>query len=284
MLSCERREATLQHIISLGAGVQSSTMALMAAAGEITPMPSSAIFADTQAEPRAVYEWLDWLEKQLPFPVHRVTAGNLAIDSTRIRTSRSGKKYQWPSPPAFTKAPGGGTSGMLMRQCTADYKLAPIFRKMRQLLPGRGSQITQWIGISSDELQRARPARPAQSRWLTNRWPLVELHMTRLHCIEWMRAHGYPTPPRSACIFCPYHSNAEWRRLKNEAQDEFRLAVEYEAKLQQVYREVEGFRGTVWLHRDLVPLDTVDLTADDRQSEMFDEHGFAVECEGMCGV
>ena len=40
------------HIITLGAGVQSSTMALMAAHGEITPMPKCAIFADTQDEPQ----------------------------------------------------------------------------------------------------------------------------------------------------------------------------------------------------------------------------------------
>ena len=61
------------HIISLGAGVQSSTMALMAAAGEITPMPTCAIFADTQDEPASVYKWLDWLEPKLPFPslIHR---------------------------------------------------------------------------------------------------------------------------------------------------------------------------------------------------------------------
>jgi len=52
-------------------------MALMAAHDEIAPMPVAAIFADTQAEPKAVYEWLDWLEKQLPFPIHRVTAGKL---------------------------------------------------------------------------------------------------------------------------------------------------------------------------------------------------------------
>ena len=39
------------HIISLGAGVQSSTMALMAAHGLITPHPVAAIFADTQDEP-----------------------------------------------------------------------------------------------------------------------------------------------------------------------------------------------------------------------------------------
>jgi len=64
-------------VISLGAGVQSSTMALMAAHGEITPMPDYAIFADTQAEPSHIYSWLDWLETQLPFPVLRVTAGSL---------------------------------------------------------------------------------------------------------------------------------------------------------------------------------------------------------------
>jgi 3'-phosphoadenosine 5'-phosphosulfate sulfotransferase (PAPS reductase)/FAD synthetase len=64
------------NILSLGAGVQSSTMALMAAHGEL-PMPDCAIFADTQWEPKAIYKHLDWLEKQLPFPVHRVTAGSL---------------------------------------------------------------------------------------------------------------------------------------------------------------------------------------------------------------
>jgi hypothetical protein len=39
-------------VLSLGAGVQSSTMALMAAKGEIIPMPDCAIFADTGAEPK----------------------------------------------------------------------------------------------------------------------------------------------------------------------------------------------------------------------------------------
>ena len=65
------------NVLSLGAGVQSTVMALMAGGGEIKPMPDCAIFADTQFEPQGVYEHLDWLETQLPFPVHRVTEGNL---------------------------------------------------------------------------------------------------------------------------------------------------------------------------------------------------------------
>ena len=44
------------QILSLGAGVQSSTLALMAARGEITPMPDASVFADTQAEPPSA-EW-----------------------------------------------------------------------------------------------------------------------------------------------------------------------------------------------------------------------------------
>jgi hypothetical protein len=49
------------RVISLGAGVQSTTMALMAAHGELTPTPDFAVFADTGNEPAAVYEHLKWL-------------------------------------------------------------------------------------------------------------------------------------------------------------------------------------------------------------------------------
>lgn len=271
--------APMKHIISLGAGVQSSTMALMAAHGEITPMPDCAIFADTQSEPRKVYEWLDWLETQLPFPVYRVTKGNLRIDSLRLRVSKTGNKYQKSSPPLFTTE-NGKSSGLLMRQCTQDYKLQPIYKKMRELI-GKNGRATQWLGISMDELQRVRQVRPDKEKWLSNRWPLIDARMTRQHCLDWMRDKGYPKPPRSACTFCPYHSNHEWLQL---SANEFEEAVEYEKQIQQTFAGVSGFRGTVYLHRDLVPLDQVDLTADNRQCEMFDEYGFAVECEGMCGV
>lgn len=65
--------------LSLGAGVQSTTMALMAAHGEVGPMPDCAIFADTGWEPKAVYEHLEWLMSPnvLPFPVHIVSGGNI---------------------------------------------------------------------------------------------------------------------------------------------------------------------------------------------------------------
>jgi 3'-phosphoadenosine 5'-phosphosulfate sulfotransferase (PAPS reductase)/FAD synthetase len=116
------------NIVSLGAGVQSSVMALMAAHGELGPMPDCAIFADTQFEPASVYTHLDWLETQLPFPVHRVTAGNIKTD-TISGLNTTGQKFS--VIPFFTG------SGMGRRQCTREYKISPIRRKISELLVGK---------------------------------------------------------------------------------------------------------------------------------------------------
>ena len=50
-------------------------MALMAAKGIIEPYPDACIFADTQAEPDAVAEHLEWLKTELPFPIYIVSKG-----------------------------------------------------------------------------------------------------------------------------------------------------------------------------------------------------------------
>ena len=47
-------------IISLGAGVQSSAMAIMSAKGDFPPV-DCAIFADTGYEPKAVYKYLEYI-------------------------------------------------------------------------------------------------------------------------------------------------------------------------------------------------------------------------------
>lgn len=276
----------MKHIISLGAGVQSSTMALMAAAGEITPMPDCAIFADTQSEPRAVYEHLLWLVQELPFPVHSVTAGSLR---DQILAATRGERRMDARPPFFLS-----TGGMLNRQCTQDYKILPIQRKQRELIGLAKGQhwpkevvIEQWIGISLDEEQRAKVSRIAA---VHHRWPLLELHMTREDCLRWLRAKGFPIPSKSACTFCPYHDNALWRDMKANDPESWADAVRVDEAIRNGVKNRSNKKplspAKWYLHRELVPLDQVDLRSaeDAGQQRMFDEHGFAVECEGMCGV
>jgi|SRR6188768_103651 len=261
------------RVLSLGAGVQSSTLALMAAHGEID-MPDCAIFADTQSEPDSVYKWLDWLEKQLPYPVHRVTKGNLGKAATVVHTSKDGNSYQRSAPPAWITE-GDGRVNLLMRQCTFDYKIDPIRKELRRL-GGKASGVEQYIGISLDETHRMKPARDA---WITNRWPLIEKGISRHNCIAWMLAKGYPTPPRSSCSFCPYHSNAEWKKLKNDEPEAFEEAVQFEVKFQKTMTEVKGFRGTPYLHRSCIPLSDIDFNAPSPQIDMFGD-----DCAGVCGV
>lgn len=262
------------HIISLGAGVQSSTMALMAAKGEIGPMPTCAVFADTQAEPKSVYVWLDWLEKQLPFPVKRVTSGSLTEISTTPRISKkSGTKYLPHAIPAFVLNENG-TRGMTLRQCTDKHKLSPL----RKAILSEAETAIVWIGISIDEATRMKTSNHSK---ITHRWPLIEAGMSRRDCIKWMETNGHPNPPRSACTYCPYHNDNEWRRLRDDEPEAFLEAVEYERRLQEAFKQVPALTGTPFLHATRVPLSEVDFSTEEERGQI---NMFENECEGMCGV
>lgn len=275
--------ATPFNYISLGAGVQSSTMALMAAAGEIKPMPDAAIFADTHAEPASVYRWLDWLEKQLPFQVVRVSRGSLTDEALRLRTFRNDPSRRWVKSliPAHV-ANADGTKGIMGRQCTFNYNVEMLEKTARRLARIRRGEkqkmVTQWIGISADEIYRMKPARHP---WIQHRWPLIEMEMTREKCLAWMEARGFQTPPRSACTYCPFHSDYEWRRLRDEEPAEFARAVQFERQLQAVKALTDNMAGVPYLHASLQPLDSVDFSTDTERGQGL---LWGNDCTGMCGV
>lgn len=262
------------HIISLGAGVQSSTMSLMAAAGEITPMPVAAIFADTQAEPKSVYTWLDWLEKQLPFPVVRVSKGSLALKTITFYYSKKNNKVTVSGIPAFIQNKDG-TQGIMTRQCTKDFKVSPVDKAITEQMKKFNSRTAiKWIGISTDEIYRIKDSRRSTVK---HRWPMIELKMGRYDCLLWMNRNGFPEPPRSACIFCPYRSNKEWRSLDEQ---DFQSAVKFEQDFQSA---VNGgsLIGKPWLHRSMKPLSEVDFSTEEERGQL---NMFNEECTGMCGV
>ena len=136
-------------VLSLGAGVQSSVLALMAEAGELHRIPDAAVFADTQWEPQSVYDHLDWLEKQVSFPIYRITHGD-------IRSDRGAAQM-----PVHAMKPDGKAS-VTWRNCTRDYKVNVIAREVKRLLGYeprqhvKGKWVEQWIGISTDEIGRMK--------------------------------------------------------------------------------------------------------------------------------
>jgi hypothetical protein len=272
----ENRKKALT-VISLGAGVQSSTMALMAADGEL-PKPDCAIFADTGNEPKSVMRYLEFLKKVLPYPVYIVSKGNITEDM--INSIKNNTKF--PTAPFFTQNVITGKKGMLRRQCTSDYKIQPIKKKLRELCNigykkhfPKDKYIEQWIGISTDEIQRMKPSRDP---YILNRHPLIELKMSRQDCINYLNKNKIPSPEKSACIICPYHNDAYWHFMKTERLSEFKEAVELDKKIRTGAKNI---KDNLYLHKSCKPLDEVefDKKENDKQLDMFNN-----ECEGMCGV
>jgi len=270
------------RVLSLGAGVKSTDIALMIEKGEL-PMVNCAIFADVGAEPKSVYKHLDWLEKQLSYPVHRVQWRNLKDDII----SASQGKYKAFTAPFFSKNINTEKKSMLRRQCTADYKIKPVNQKVRQLLGykkgervAKDTKVEMIMGISWDELQRQKIN---QIKYITNIYPLIEKQIRRHQCLKWIEDNNYPKPPRSACTFCPYHSNEEWRLIK-ENKEEWAEVI----KLDESIRKQEQFKDSqsgsikdlLYLHRDCKPIDEVDL----RSAEEKGQYSLLDECEGMCGI
>ena len=256
------------RVISLGAGVQSSTMFLLSCLGEI-PKADVAIFADTQAEPKDVYQYLHRLVligHDHGIPVETVTAGDL--------TDAVMNENGFAPIPFFSTRNGLHTVGQARRQCTYQYKLRPIRKRVRELLRERGCRSAEMmIGISLDEVHRMKPS---SVKYIENTYPLIDIKKwTRGDCLAWFQSSGHPTPPRSACAFCPYHSDREWEQIKLHDQDAWREALSVDRAL----RDRPGMPG--YLHREARPLDLIDFRDAPGQMEL---DLFTNECEGMCGV
>lgn len=249
----------------------------MAAAGEIGPMPIAAVFADTQAEPKSVYVWLDWLEKQLPFPVIRATAGNLAEASTTLRTSKlSGNTYLKTRVPYFALG-ADGKKGMNQRHCTRDYKINVVRREVKKIMKAAGAKTCkQWIGISTDEAIRMKPSGVP---WAENVWPLIDHGISRQK-IAWIGCSAQDTLSRHdrlapSAPITPIRSGNGFK-MKNPKLSLRRSPMN--AGLTAAVKESTAINWTgAFLHSSRVPLDQVVFA--DNQPDLFGE-----ECEGMCGV
>lgn len=294
------------RFLSLGCGVQSSTLYLMACAGELHI--DGAIFADTQAEPQSVYTYLRYLQKQNGPPIHIGTAGDLGHDI--LQACGRDVPHRVSNPPFFTKltapypttfiryvtagqdedeqgaffeaprlyaTPLATTDGMLFRQCTRDYKIRVIERLFRKLTgPTRklkDNAVTQMFGITMDELERMTQSK---HRWCQHAYPLIDRRMTRSDCQQWLADHGHPPAPKSACYFCPYRSDAGWLEMQRSEPIMFRNATVFDRALRS-RGHLPNVRADVYVHRSRQPLQTVNFTT--ANQDMFSE-----ECAGVCGV
>ena len=263
--------------LSLGAGVQSSALLVLACLDDRVPKPDAAIFADTGDEPSWVLEYVEvlteWAESH-DVPVYTVQNKRGALSYVYTELRRRGEWFA--RIPLFVRK-ADNTTAMSSRHCTREFKIAPIQQKVRELLGYRPRQrakhkVRAMMGISIDESIRMKAS---VQRWITNTYPLVDLGITRSGCYEIVDQAGLPEPRRSACVYCPYHSDEYWYWLKTEEPAEFARAVEHDRN----FRDLPTMNYPQFVHRSCVPLDEVVFNTTD-----LDQVDMWAECEGMCGV
>lgn len=231
-------------VISLGWGVQSWTLAAMSALGELEPV-DVALHSDTTWERQETYEfatkWTPWLEERgvRTVTVSDDTAGEVA------------DKWGGVFVPGFTTYANGDPSGMLRRQCTQRWKVVP----MRRWLRAQGvTQAEQWLGITRDEIERAKDS---DVQWITHRFPLLEKKMTRQDCITWLQSYSLPVPGKSSCVFCPYHRRATWQEMKRANGSDWETAVEVD---EAIRNKRPGY--VAYVHPDRIPLIELKIAED----------------------
>jgi len=284
-----------KHILNLGAGVQSTTLYLMSMEGLVQRF-DTCIFADTGEEPAAVYRHLEWLQSLDGPPILVRSIGSRLGEDLRygLKPTSSGKQRRFASIPAFTII-DGQEPGIKPRQCSRDYKLDVIGRSIRRDVLGlqarertpKDIKIYQYFGISWDE--RSRASRIWERFHVTEEskyepiFPFVDRQWTRANCLEWLEGRVPHEVPRSACVFCPFHTDQEWQRLKDRGGEDWARAVEIDHVLRTTGAVANrDMRQTMYVHRSCKPIDEVDFRPHINSKEL--QLGFGVECEGVCGV
>lgn len=152
------------------------------------------------------------------------------------------------------------------RKCTARYKIEVVARWLRKAGATRENPAVIGIGISTDEMQRAKDGVPKQQPWTTRTNPLLTLGLSRLDCELIVASEGLPPAPKSSCWFCPFQGAVQWRARKRNQPDLFAKAERLEEKLNE---------RRVFLGRDKAGLASAHLplaeAIDDPQLVLFEE-------------
>lgn len=273
-------------VLSLGGGVQSSAITVMAYSENDygVPEPDQTIFADTGNEPKFVYEWLetldDWLQER-GGEIETVQKGDLWEDL--MEKKESGDRFA--SIPAWSESEGRRKATPLRRQCTREYKIEPIKNHVRHTLGYKKGEamknrvlVGMMLGISTDEVSRAKQG--GRPQWTRNIFPLLDIGYSRDDCMRVYDKEGFDEKPKkSSCVFCPYHDDNYWAMLKREYPEEFKRAVKFDKQIREM--SMSGDDREIYLHKALDSLDELDFEEATQGPQM---GLFNNQCGGHCGV
>lgn len=251
-------------IISYGGGTQSAAICVLVGQGRL-PRPDRIVMADTSREASQTWDYL----REVINPYLARFDLRVEIASHDLATVDLYGKNGDLLIPAYTQ------SGMLPGLCSTEWKKRVVSRYLRQEGYGPHKPVTMWMGISLDEIGRAKPS---GVNWIEYAWPLLfDVTMRRDECKRLVIDAGLPEPPKSSCWMCPYRSDRQWAQLREHYPSDFAQA----AQLEQDIHAADS-QGGVWLTKHRQPLAGVTFTDATRDLPLF---GQVEHCDsGFCWV
>lgn len=116
------------------------------------------------------------------------------------------------------------------RSCTVDFKVKVLARWLKKQGATLEDPAVIAIGISTDEIDRVN-GKKTTIAYERNVYPLIDMGMDRSACAELIRRAGLPVPPKSACFFCPFHTNQGWAEMRRDEPELFASAAELESRI-----------------------------------------------------
>lgn len=262
--------------ISYGGGVQSTALIVLAAQGKI-PAVDAALFCNTGDDSEHPETLTYVRDIMTPWAAER---GIPVLELQRVTKGESqtlyGRMMNHTKDSLSEPIPVYGYSGApLSRACTVDHKIKVLEKYIRA--NAKELPVETLIGISVDEIERAKPA---TNKYETRTYPLLDLGMNRINCAEVIAAAGLPVPPKSSCYFCPFHSMLTWSELRRDKPDLFEKAAQIEDTLNE--RRAKREKPPVFLTRKLIPLREAVAEA---SPTLFSDNEMAGQCDsGYCFI
>lgn len=224
--------------VSYGGGVQSTALLVLAARNEIPHrLMVFANVGDRAENPETIAYFRDHAR---PF------AAEHGIKLVQRRwVDRHGNERDlfddlWRQKRSLT-IPLRDTGGFSPRKCTERYKIQVVARYLRDHHNATVEDPAEVaLGISTDEIQRAKPGVDRGFPWTYKTYPLLDLGISRPECLRIVADAGLPKPPKSSCWFCPFQSVEQWRQRRRNNPDLWEQAVELDAEMRERHVNLRG--------------------------------------------
>lgn len=231
-------------ILSFGAGMQSTALALMscenaAAAKPLrpeVPVYDAVIFCDLGLEP-------PWVQRQLAFTRTACEEANIpfyVLETPLYQDilNNFGER-RLVSIPWWTLSDDGHKS-VMPRNCTLDYKVETIskfvrwellgYKKYQRLRPEDIKAHEIHMGFGAEEKKRCKES---PNKLFVNKFPLVDMGLVRADNYKYILERWGLDTKASACAFCPYHRNYFFQYVKDHDPQTYNAIVRVDTLLQE---------------------------------------------------